>query len=164
MWVYLLPGDIAQSIHDGFAILVLSHCQHVLNHEAGGISQHPKGVDNSVNLDSTFVKGPEPLQNGTGALWGTTLDQSLECQRHGHVHHLKGSRSQDVSLQASELRHQFAEEAGALLALIGLGQGAQLLQGGKGFLFGLDGALFIRNIHGQQLAVVLVCRELQGKQ
>lgn len=66
--VYLLPDCVAQSIHDGFALLVLSHCQHVLNHEAGGVRQQSKGVDSSVNLKSTIVKGPENFQNGAGAL------------------------------------------------------------------------------------------------
>lgn len=67
-WVYLLADHIAQAVHDGIALLVLSHCQHVFHHEARGVWHQPQGIDSGVDFKSSFVKLPELSEHDAGAL------------------------------------------------------------------------------------------------
>lgn len=67
-WLYLLADHIAQGVHDGIALLVLSHCQHVFHREAGGVWHQPQGIDSSVDFKSSFVKLPELSEKDAGAL------------------------------------------------------------------------------------------------
>lgn len=66
--IALLLHCVGQSVHDGLALFILSHAEHVSHTCSIRVSPQTQGVDQSVCLQGNAVDGPDNLQDGAGAL------------------------------------------------------------------------------------------------